>query len=148
MGGYYITFHFTSFHYITLHYITHHYMTIFSFSLFLSLSLSLSFSHTLSSHSSCVREKIFSKLLTAREKLIKLELSIQDFLLLGPVRLLPLGDRAFSWGHENDSLFDRVLFRRAPARNIPPCFSLLFSVRCRLVFRSRVIKCIAIKNNG
>ena len=41
-------------------------------------------------------EKIFSKLLTAKEKLIKLELSIQDFLLLGPVRLLPLGDRAFS----------------------------------------------------
>ena len=36
-----------------------------------------------------VREKNFSELLTAGEKLIKLKLSIQDFLLLGPVRLLP-----------------------------------------------------------
>ena len=26
-------------------------------------------------------------------------MSIQDFLLLGPVRLLPLGDRAFSFYH-------------------------------------------------
>ena len=31
--------------------------------------------------------------------MFKLELSIQDFLLLGPVRLLPLGDRAFSFYH-------------------------------------------------
>ena len=54
------------------------------------------------------REKnFFHDPLTDGEKLFKLELSIQDFLLLGPVRLLPLGDRAFSWPHENDSLFDR-----------------------------------------
>ena len=46
-----------------------------------------------------VREKIFSELLTAGGKLIKLKVSIQEFLLLGPVRLLPLGVRAFSFRH-------------------------------------------------
>lgn len=87
-----------------------------------------------------VREKIFSELLTAGGKLIKLKLSFQDFLLLGPVRLLPLGDRAFSF---------RPCF-------IPSCsiveYSALLSVfifrALGLVFRHRVIKCIACKNNG
>ena len=82
-----------------------------------------------------MRKKFFSDPLTAGEKLIKLKVSIQDFLLLGPVRLLPLGDRAFSF---------RSCF--IPSRNIPLFLPLSFSVRCRLIFRSRAIKCIAGKN--
>ena len=60
-----------------------------------------------------VREKkFFHDPLTAGEKLFKLELSIQEFLLLGPVRLLPpLASGPF--------LFYSVLFLRIPARNIP-----------------------------
>ncbi len=89
---------------MTLHYITHHYTSLhdnlflflfFVFVFVLVLVLVL-FSHT--DLTLFAREKkFFSKLLTAGEKLVKLEMSIQDFLLLGPVRLLPLGDRAFSF---------------------------------------------------
>ena len=80
-----------------------------------------------------LEKNFFHDPLTAGEKLFKLELSIQDFLLLGPVRLLPLGDRAFSFlgqwlylfrDHTKKMLFSIVFYSGAPALNIPPCLPL------------------------